>query len=191
MTAASFAGVGVAVLAGNMSGARAETSSGPVDAEVEKSAADWANGGARPSGSSLPTESEVDEMLNSGEIVEKIGDDGAVSGYTLNPETSEALRSLKSKLPADSPAGGVSTQSVDPGACALGIGSFIVLTVFPSARVASVAVRLGKLVGKYGVTKVARILTGSYKVSKRTWKDDFAGLVGAMTGISSLAPCVP
>lgn len=121
---------------------------------------------------------------------------GAVIGYTVDQETRASLDGLAAELETES--GSTADDiSADAGVMALdwwrvakctgSIAAFIALTVFPTARAAKLAVRLGRLAKKYGVKKLAKILT---RVTKGKEADAiFKEIAKEALGIGALEVC--
>lgn len=63
------------------------------------------------------------------------------------------------------------------------------MTVFPSARIAQLGVRIGKMVKKYGVKKVAQVLTRTYKGSDTNLQKQAIELAKQASGVAALSAC--
>lgn len=133
-----------------------------------------------------PAEAQVSEVL---------GADGAVIGYAVDAETRALLDAVarEASVFADSATvsggEGAQTQSVFKVAkCVAGVAAFIALTVFPTARVARLAVRVGQLVHKHGIKTVAQILTRTYK-GKLDGQKIFLEIAKEATGVAGLSVC--
>lgn len=124
-------------------------------------------------------------------IYEVIDNSGNIVGYTLSAHdlklTQRSLGELDRKIKNLDFSKEVAPQNVV--ACAAGIGAFVVQTVFPAARVARLAWRLGGLVRRYGATTVARIFKGARGIAGRTAEQEIVDIIGALTGIDLLRSC--
>lgn len=119
---------------------------------------------------------------------------GAIVGYRVSPEVTEALARLQVELqqpaPPTSSKGEASSTQVEPiqvVQCTAAVAAFIGLTVFPTARAAKVAVRLAGYVQKYGAKKVVAIMTRTYKGAN---KDKlFIEFAKELAGVGALEVC--
>lgn len=143
----------------------------------------------------MTASSEITDAELEQHISEVRNADGDVIGYQVDAQTRATLFRLAREMAraqGDAHAGLGVDRGVQPqGAveCAAAIVSFIVLAVFPVGRVAKLAVRLAKMVNKYGASKVAQIFTRAYKGSDRTAIKELTELAAALAGIDQLKAC--
>lgn len=127
-------------------------------------------------------------------IYELLDQEGKVVGYTLDDDVLRELRASVSDLDEGArigakEAGLQSTGVTEVAACVAAIAWFAAQTVFPTVRVASLAIRLGKLVSKYGARTVARIFMGARGIAGRTAQQEIKDFALAASGIGGLMAC--
>ncbi|GAA1730562.1 hypothetical protein [Brachybacterium phenoliresistens] len=155
---------------------------------------------ADPIGSALPAGKRrgavVDTDSDGTEIYEVLDSEGTVVGYTLADEKLREMSVASSALAKeDSLDGSLQVQAQAAGgitsiaACAAAIAGFVALTVFPAARMAKLAWRLGKLTAKYGPKLVARIFGGARGIAGRTVERELIDLAKELSGVAALAAC--
>lgn len=131
-------------------------------------------------------------------IYEVVGDDGKFMGYALSAANMAAVRQSAREVEAQSRAlasKDTHVQALDLGVldaakCAAAITWFAAQTVFPSVKMARVAAKLAGMVKKYGVKKVASVLTRWRKSKDRNIESDLKDLALALTGVGALSACV-
>lgn len=129
---------------------------------------------------------KIYEVLDrSGKVVGYTFDDNALSELSIAGKALGEEETLDGSLEVEAQAGG----ATDVAACAAGVSAFVVMTVFPAARVAKLAWRLGKLTKKYGPKLVARIFKGARGVAGRTAEKEIIQLGKELTGIAALKAC--
>lgn len=62
--------------------------------------------------------------------------------------------------------------------------------MFPTARAAKVAVRVGQLIGKYGLKKTAQILTRTYRGNDINAQQIFTNFAKEAAGVGALGVCL-
>ena len=137
------------------------------------------------------------EQAPGGEITEVRDGSGNVVGYQVDEATRAALSALDQELQSRQDARSAATLqgaqvAVDGWRilkCTASISGFLALTVFPSARAAKLAVRIGGLVRKHGVKKVAQILTRTYRGSDVNAEAIFKEIAKEAAGVAALEVC--
>ncbi len=149
-----------------------------------------------PALDSLLVNSRTVAMPATTQVIEVVDASGQVVGYTVDAATRAALDAVSRQIALSGDRsvalGGAAELDAsvwDVAKCVAAISAFIAFTVFPTARAAKLAVRLAQLVNKYGVKKMAQILTRTYKGSdvnaQAIWKE----IALAATGIGTLSVC--
>lgn len=137
------------------------------------------------------------EKTASEPAVHEVVEDGVVVGYALDAETQASLNALRAEmLDIQGPAvPGVADGSMsamgffDVAKCVGALAGFVALTVFPTARAAKLAVRIGKMINKHGINKTAQILTRTYKGSDVNSEQIFKEIAKEAAGIGALSLC--
>ncbi|MFC0673649.1 hypothetical protein [Brachybacterium hainanense] len=148
---------------------------------------------ALPVGMKRGSVAETDE--DGTKIYEVLDGEGNVVGYTFDEEKLRELSTAGAALDKEMSSGGdgapqVQAASVSEVAlCAAAIAGFVAMTVFPAARVARLAWRLGKLTAKYGPKLVARIFMGARGIAGRTVEKELIDLAKELTGVAALQAC--
>lgn len=138
----------------------------------------------------------VETVEDGTKIYEVLDREGNVVGYTLDDDKLRQMSTASMALAQeDTLDGSLQIRVVTPSgvtsvaACAAAIAGFVALTVFPAARVAKLAWRVGKLTVKYGPTLVARIFRGARGIAGRTVEKELIDLAKSLTGVAALAAC--
>lgn len=131
----------------------------------------------------------VVEYLDGGaRLHEVLSPSGNPVGYILDKKTRKELAAISKNLQGL----GVSSEnkSVTPQgnvwSCAGALALFVAETAIPGAKVAKTGWRLVKLVRRYGVQKVARILRGAWHLADRTAQQEFRMLAAELLGIGMI-----
>ncbi|GAA1719474.1 hypothetical protein GCM10009793_15820 [Brachybacterium phenoliresistens] len=161
-----------------------------------------ATGGAAladPAKSTLPAGQRrgavVDTDDDGTKVYEVLDQKGEVVGYTLDDDKLRELSAAGAALDKQTSSGAdgalqAQAASVSEVAlCAAAISGFVVMTVFPAARVAKLAWRLGKLTAKYGPKLVARIFKGARGIAGRTVEKEIIEIGKELTGVAALQAC--
>ena len=127
------------------------------------------------------------------QIFEVLDAQGNVAGYTFDAKKLGELQTVGTDLEAQSKdldgaevqAAGVTNVAL----CVAAVGWFVAQTVFPTVRIANLAIRLGGLVSKYGARTVARIFMGARGIAGRTAEQEIKEFALAASGIGGLAAC--
>lgn len=126
-------------------------------------------------------------------IYEVLDAQGKVVGYTVDAAQRAEFEAIAAEFDAQAQAAdGENVQAAgitNVALCIAAVGWFIAQTVFPTVRVANLAIRLGGLVSKYGVSTVARILAGARGIAGRTAEQEIKEFALAASGIGGLAAC--
>lgn len=125
-------------------------------------------------------------------VYEVLREDGRVAGYTLAAADLRRAQAAAGEVHLEvERAKGVATTDgiTSVAACGAGILWFVAQTVFPSVKLAALAVRLGRLVAKYGARTVARIFLGARGIAGRTAEREIIDLAKALSGVAALAAC--
>lgn len=138
--------------------------------------------------------SVVDTADDGTQIFEVLDAQGQRVGYTLESTKLAELNASAAELDAGASeaqqAGQAQPSSVtEVAACVAAIAWFAAQTVFPTVRVANLAVRLGGLVSKYGARTVARIFMGARDIGGRTAQEEVKDFALAASGLGGLAVC--
>lgn len=153
---------------------------------------------AAPSTEKLPDGHQAGSVVGTAEdgskIFEVLDEQGQRIGYTLEATKLEELHTAAADLDREASTAQKEIQPRASGAttvaaCVAAIGWFAAKTIFPSIRVASLAVRLGKLIGKYGARTVARIFMGARGIAGRTAEQEIKDFALAASGIGGLMAC--
>lgn len=127
------------------------------------------------------------------QIFEVLDAKGAVVGYTLDADKRGELNAAAAEFETQSKElEGQQFQAASAtnvALCVAAVGWFVAQTVFPTVRIANLAVRLGGLVAKYGVKTVARIFAGARGIAGRTAEQEIKDFALAASGIGGLAAC--
>ena len=102
----------------------------------------------------------------------------------LNASSAEIDTAVKADSPQIQPA-----VATNVAACIAAIAWFAAQTVFPTVRLANLAVRLGGLVAKYGARTVARIFMGARGIAGRTAEQEIKDFALAASGVGGLMAC--
>lgn len=137
------------------------------------------------------------DVLTSDPDVHEVVQDGVVVGYALDDEMQASLSALGAEMLEIQGLGGPAAVDgsmsamgfFDVAKCVGAIAAFVALTVFPSARAAKLAVRIGGLVNKHGINKTAQILTRTYKGSDIDAEKIFLEIAKEATGVGALGLC--
>lgn len=140
---------------------------------------------------------KVIDYVDGRPIYEVLDSQGAAQGVALSAGDAKtvqaSLKELDNELNTntDRPWArqryGAAPQSVT--LCAAAIAWFVAQTVFPAAKFAKLAWRLGKLVQKYGARTVARIWRGARNITDRTAQQEIIDLAKALSGVGGLSAC--
>ncbi|MCP3427080.1 hypothetical protein NBM05_13930 [Rothia sp. AR01] len=129
-------------------------------------------------------------------IYEVVDGGGQVAGVTLPVDELKKLdeyaQHLRREFDAPPPRTGVVGAQANVtrvAACAAGIAWFIAQTVFPAARIANLAFRLGRLVSRYGARTVARIFMGARGIAGRSAEREIIDLAKSLSGVAALGAC--
>ena len=126
-------------------------------------------------------------------IFEVLDAEGNVVGYTVDAGKRQELEAAAGDFQAQAQElDGEQVQAAsvtNVALCVAAVGWFIAQTVFPTVRIANLAIRLGGLVSKYGVSTVARILAGARGIAGRTAEQEIKEFALAASGIGGLAAC--
>lgn len=152
---------------------------------------------AAPSGSTLPdgrtAGAAVATADDGSQIFEVLDADGNRVGFTLESGRLDELNATAASLEAEvNKAGEAQVEAAgatNVAACVAAIGWFAAQTVFPTVRIANLAIRLGGLVGKYGVRTVARIFMGARNIAGRTAEQEIKDFALAASGVGGLMAC--
>ncbi|MFB9775075.1 hypothetical protein [Brevibacterium otitidis] len=135
----------------------------------------------------------VTETMSDGtRIYEVVDERGEVVGFTFDDERLEVLQRASREIEREPEMEGAITvrgRGTSVAACAAAIAGFVALTVFPAARVAKLAWRLGKLVAKYGPRLVARVFKGARGIAGRTVEKELIDLAKSLSGVAALKAC--
>lgn len=131
----------------------------------------------------------VVEYLDGGaRLHEVLSPSGNRVGYILDKKTRKELAAISKDLQDLGVSSG--NKSVTPQgsvwSCAGALALFVAETVIPGAKAAKTGWRLVKLVRRYGVQKVARILRGAWHLADRTAQQEFRTLAAELFGIDGI-----
>jgi hypothetical protein len=128
------------------------------------------------------------------QIFEVLDAQGQRVGYTIESTKLEELNASAAELEYGAATSDQQAQAQASGvtgvaACVAAIAWFAAQTVFPTVRVANLAIRLGGLVSKYGARTVARIFMGARVKAGRTAQQEIKDFALAASGIGGLMAC--
>lgn len=158
---------------------------------------------AAPSGKNLLDGQSVGSAVATADdgsnIYEVLDAQGNRVGFTLEAAKLESLNASAAEIDAETQAASPESQAASPeaqpagatnvAACVAAIAWFAAQTVFPTVRIANLAIRLGKLVSKYGARTVARIFMGARGIAGRTAEQEIKEFALAASGIGGLMAC--
>lgn len=153
---------------------------------------------ADPAKPTLPEGQRRGNVVGTGDdgskIYELVDQKGTVVGYTLEDDKLRELNASVSDLDEGARIGQQEAQLQASGAtsvaaCVAAIAWFAAQTAFPTVRAANIAIRLSKLVSKYGARTVARIFMGARGIAGRTAEQEIKEFALAASGIGGLMAC--
>lgn len=135
----------------------------------------------------------VVEYLDGGaRLHEVLSPSGNRVGYILDKKTRKELAAISKDLQGlhvdsfSSPWDNSVTPQGNVWSCAGALALFVAETAIPGAKVAKTGWRLVKLVRRYGVQKVARILRGAWHLADRSAQQEFRMLAAELLGIGMI-----
>lgn len=152
---------------------------------------------AAPSSQQLPDGQSVGAAVGAADdgsqIFEVLDSHGQRVGFTIEAAKLEQLNASAAGLETE--VNDAEQLQAEPAsvtgvaACVAAIAWFAAQTVFPTVRVANLAIRLGGLISKYGARTVARIFMGARNYAGRTAQQEIKDFALAASGIGGLMAC--